>query len=175
MSKRCASPGCSNWAFDSGLCRSHHKASNSPTLSSGAANAPTFGSGSANSPTSSAAPASAAVPRTQLSNSLPATAHPVAIAASEVGSGPAVVTFVSDFRSGSANSPASSAAPASVAASRTQSNASSSSPPVVAALSYKEHKERFCRMNDTERYLAYGCVAVGCQGCSCMICSGGGD
>jgi hypothetical protein len=173
MSKRCASPGCSNWAFHSGLCRSHHKAGDSPTLSSGAANAPTFGSGSANSPASSAALASVAVPRTQLSNSLPATAHSFAIAASsETGSDPAVVTFVSDFCSGSANSPASSAAPASVADPRTQlSNASSSPPPVVAELS---HFERFCRMNDIERYNSYGCVAVGLQGCSCMICSGGG-
>ena len=173
MSKRCASPGCSNWAFHSGLCRSHHKASNSPTLSSGTADAPTFGSGSANSPASSAAPASVADPRTQLSKPPPATAHPVAIAASsEAGSGPAVVTFVSDFCSGSANSPASSAAPASVADPRTQlSNSSSSPPPVVRELS---HFERFCRMNDMERYNAYGCVAPSLQGCSCMICSGGG-
>jgi hypothetical protein len=173
MSKRCAEPGCNNWSFHLELCRSHHKAGNSSTLSSGAANAPTFGSGSANSPASSAALASAAEPRTQLSNSLPATAHPAAVAASsETGSGPAVVTLVSDFCSGSANSPESSAAPASVAEPRTQlSDASSSPPPVVAELS---HFERFCRMNDIERYNSYGCVAVSLQGCSCMICSGGG-
>jgi hypothetical protein len=172
MSKRCSLPGCNNWAFHSGLCRSHHKASNSPTLSSGASNAPTFGSGSTNSPASSAVPASVAVPRTQLSNSLPATAHPVAIAASsETGSGPAVVTVVSDFCSGSANSPASSAAPASVAVPRTHLSNASSLPPVVAELS---HFERFCRMNDMERYNAYGCMAASLQGCSCMICSGGG-